>query len=157
MKTEIGDRGRLNHITVISLSTTNPQWVQNDCMVISWIINNNDHDLVEYFVDYTTSTRTLWTRIHFILGPVPLPPVDKTIQREVVRGRSIVEKTSSGFDPLENQKPEKTNQNQDLKENSKILNKGTGNLQGVTDSTTTTIHAELKVENNEKKGHNYSN
>ena len=123
-------------------------------MVISWIINNIDRDLVEYFLDYITSTQDLWTRIHFILGPVPLPPVDETIQREISRGKSKVEKTSSGFNPSENQKPEKTNQNQDLKEKSKILNKGTGNLLGVTDSTTTRIHAELKAENNEKKGLN---
>ena len=66
----------------------------------------------------------------------------------------MVENTSSGFYSSENQKPEKTNQNQDLKENSKILYKGISNLLGVTDSTTTTVHAELKVENNEKKGLN---
>ena len=108
MKTEIGDRGRLNHIIAISPSTANPQWVQNDYMVISWIINNIDCDLVEYFLDYTTSAQDLWTRIHFILGPVPLPPVDETIQREVARGR--IEKTSSGFNPSENQNPDlKTN------------------------------------------------
>ena len=41
---------------------------------------------------------------------VPLPPVDETIQREVARGRSMVEKTSWGFNPSENQKPNlKTN------------------------------------------------
>ena len=28
IKTKIGDRGRLNHINAISLSTTNPHWVQ---------------------------------------------------------------------------------------------------------------------------------
>ena len=107
MKTEFSDRGRLNHITAIFPSTTNLQWVQNDCMVISWIINNIDRDLVEYFLDYTTSARDLWTRIYFILGPVPLPPVDETIQREVARGRCMVEKTSSRFNPSENQKPKK--------------------------------------------------
>ena len=105
MKTEIGDRVRFNHITTMSLSTT-LSWVQNDCMVISWIINNIDHDFVEYFLDYTTSARDLWTIIHFILRPVLLPPVDETIQCEVVRGRNMVEKTSSEFNPSQDQNPD---------------------------------------------------
>ena len=106
MRTEICDRGRLNHITTIPPSTTNPQWVQNDCMVISWIINNIGRNLVEYFLDYITSAWDLWTRIHFILGSVSLPPIDETIQREVTRRRSMVEKTLSEFNPSENPKPD---------------------------------------------------
>ena len=101
MKTEICDWGKLNHITAISPSTTttNQQWVKNDCIVISWIIKNIDRDLIEYFLNYTTSAQDLWTRIHFILGPVTLPAVDETVQREVVRRKSMVEKTSLEFNP----------------------------------------------------------
>ena len=73
-----------------------------------------------------------------------------------MRGRNIGDKEEE-----ENLKPGINNQtqnrdqdprNQDLKE--KILNKGTNNLLGFTDSTTTIntgVQGELKVENNEKK------
>ena len=88
MKTEISDRGRLNHITMVPPTTTNEQWEQNDSMVMSWIIENIDRDLVDCFLDYTTTAHELWTRIQFILGPISLPLVNEPIQREVARGRN---------------------------------------------------------------------
>ena len=78
------------------------------------------------------------------------------IQCEVAKGRNIGDKEEE-----ENSKPRIHNQtqsrdqdprNQGLKE--KILKKGTDNLLGVTDSTTTIntgVHGELTVENNEKE------
>ena len=121
---------------------------------MSWILACINFDIIDLVISFTTTAHELWTWIHTLYEPISLPPVNGTIQREVARGRSMVEKTLSGFNPSENQKSDKPNQTQDLKENSKILNKCTGNLLGVTDSTTTTIHAKLKDENIEKKGLN---
>ena len=88
MKTEISGRGRLNQITMVPTTTTNEQCEQNDSMVMSWIIENIDRDLVDCFLDYTTTAHELWTRIQFILGPISLPLVNEPIQREVARGRN---------------------------------------------------------------------
>ena len=63
MKIEIGDRGRLNHIIIVPLTTTTEQWEQNDNMVMSWIVENIDRDLTECFLDYTSTAHELWTRI----------------------------------------------------------------------------------------------
>ena len=87
--TEIGDQGRFNHITIIPPTTTTEQWEQNDSMVMSWIIENIDRDLIKCFLDYTTTAHELCTRRQLILGPVSLPPVNDPIQREVARGRNI--------------------------------------------------------------------
>ena len=78
MKTEISDRGRLKHITMVPPTTTN-EWEQNDCIVMSWIIENIDRDLTYCFLDYTNTAHELWTRIQFILGPISLPPVNEPI------------------------------------------------------------------------------
>ena len=59
IKTEISDRGRLNHITIVPPTTTNEQWEQNDSMVMSWIIKNIDRDLIERFLDYPTTAHEL--------------------------------------------------------------------------------------------------
>ena len=88
MKTEIDDRGKLNHITIVPPTTKNEQWKQNDSMVMSWIIENIDRDHIKCFLDYATSAHELWTKIQFILGPILLPLVNDPIQREVERGRN---------------------------------------------------------------------
>ena len=58
MQIAIGGRGRLNHIIVNPISPDDPeyqQWAQKDSMVISWIIENIDGDLVNQFLDYKTA------------------------------------------------------------------------------------------------------
>ena len=49
---------RLNHITTAPPSPTDPsytQWKQIDSLVFSWLISNISSDLVNQFLDYTTS------------------------------------------------------------------------------------------------------
>uniref|UniRef100_A0A3Q7F038 GAG-pre-integrase domain-containing protein n=1 Tax=Solanum lycopersicum TaxID=4081 RepID=A0A3Q7F038_SOLLC len=70
MQIAIGGRGRLNHIIVNPISPDNPeyqQWAQKDSMVISWIIENIDGDLVNQFLDYKTA-RDLWKGIETLLS-----------------------------------------------------------------------------------------
>ena len=62
MHVAIGGRGRgrgwLNHITAIPPPPSDPnyvQWEQRDAMVISWIIENIDGEIVNQFLDYTTA------------------------------------------------------------------------------------------------------
>ena len=70
MQIAIGGRGRLNHIIVNPISPDDPeyqQWAQKDLMVISWIIENIDGDLVNQFLDYKTA-RDLWKGIETLLS-----------------------------------------------------------------------------------------
>ena len=70
MHVAIGGRGRLSHITAVPPPPSNPyyvQWEQRDDMVISWIIENIDGEIVNQFLDYTT-TRSLWLGIENLLG-----------------------------------------------------------------------------------------
>ena len=70
MQIAIGGRGRLNHIIVNPISPDDPeyqQWAQKDSMVISWIIENIDGDLVNQFLDYKTA-RDLWKGIETLLS-----------------------------------------------------------------------------------------
>ena len=58
MHVTIGGRRRLSHITAgpPPLSDLNlNQWEQRDAMVISWIIENIDGDIVNQFLDHTTA------------------------------------------------------------------------------------------------------
>ena len=70
MQIAIGGRGRLNHIIINPISPDDPeyqQWAQKDSMVISWIIENIDGDLVNQFWDYKTA-RDLWKGIETLLS-----------------------------------------------------------------------------------------
>ena len=70
MHVAIGGRGRLNHITVGPPPPSDPnytQWEQRDAMVIAWIIENIDGDIVNQFLDYTTA-HSLWQGIESLLG-----------------------------------------------------------------------------------------
>uniref|UniRef100_A0A803L9R4 GAG-pre-integrase domain-containing protein n=1 Tax=Chenopodium quinoa TaxID=63459 RepID=A0A803L9R4_CHEQI len=70
MQIAIGGRGRLNHIIANPVSLDDPeyqQWAQRDSMVLSWIIENIDGDLVNQFLDYKTA-RDLWKGIETLLS-----------------------------------------------------------------------------------------
>ena len=62
MHLAISSRGRLNHIITTTTSTTDPEyqlWSQINSMVMSWIIENIEANLVNQFLDYTI-VRDLW-------------------------------------------------------------------------------------------------
>ena len=66
----IDGRGRLNHIIDAPLEPTASnylQWIQRDSVVLSWIIANIDSDLVNQFLNYTT-TWDLWKGIETFLS-----------------------------------------------------------------------------------------
>ena len=66
----IGGRGRLNHIKAEPVPPTDSeyqQWAQKDSMVLSWIIENIEGDLVNQFLDYTIA-RELWKGIETLLS-----------------------------------------------------------------------------------------
>ena len=70
MHVAIGGRGRLSHITAAPPTSSDPnyaQWEQRDAMVISWIIENIDGEIVNQFLDYTTA-QSLWLGIESLLG-----------------------------------------------------------------------------------------
>ena len=61
MHLAISGRGQLSHITADPSPSTDPeysQWSQRDSMIISWIIENIDTEVVNQFLDYA-STRDL--------------------------------------------------------------------------------------------------
>ena len=124
-------------------------------MAISWILASLEPIIIDCVLDYTTA-HELWTWIHTFFRPISLPSVNDPIQCEVAKGRNIGNKEEEENLKLginnQTQNRDQDPRNQGL--NEKILNKGTDNLLGVTDSTTTTntsVHGELKVENNEKE------
>ena len=70
MHVAIGGRGRLSHITARPPPLSDPnynQWAQKDAMVIAWIIENINGDIVNQFLDYTTA-HSLWQGIEGLLG-----------------------------------------------------------------------------------------
>ena len=70
MHVAIGGQGRLSHITAAPPTFSDPnyaQWEQRDAMVISWIIENIDGEIVNQFLDYTTA-QSLWLGIESLLG-----------------------------------------------------------------------------------------
>ena len=70
MHVAIGGRGWLSHITAGPPPPLDPnyiQWEQRDDMVIAWIIENIDGEIVNQFLDYTTA-HSLWQGIESILG-----------------------------------------------------------------------------------------
>ena len=65
MKLAISGRDRLNHIIDDSPSTNDPaynQWIKSDSIVILWISENIDSDLVNQYLDFPTA-KTLWQGI----------------------------------------------------------------------------------------------
>lgn len=70
MHVAIGGRGWLSHITTAPPPSTDPdfaQWEQLDAMVIAWIIENIDGEIVNHFLDYTVA-HSLWQGIEGLLG-----------------------------------------------------------------------------------------
>ncbi|KAL0341715.1 UNVERIFIED_CONTAM: hypothetical protein Scaly_1834100 [Sesamum calycinum] len=57
------------------------QWVRNDCMVTSWILNSISKEIVETFL-YVNSARELWTELETHFGECNGPLVYQ-IQREI--------------------------------------------------------------------------
>ena len=70
MQIAINIRGKLKHITgepPLSTDSEYPQGARHDSMVISWIIENIDADIVNQFIDYTIA-RDLWQGIENLLS-----------------------------------------------------------------------------------------
>ena len=70
MQIAINSRGKLNHITNEPSKITDsnyPQWARHDSIVISWIIENIDAEIVNQFIDYNTA-RDLWQGIENLLN-----------------------------------------------------------------------------------------
>ena len=58
MHVAIGGQGRLSRVTAGHPQPSEPnytQWELRDAMVIAWIIENIDGDIVNQFLDYTTA------------------------------------------------------------------------------------------------------
>ena len=64
MKVELGDRGMLNHITVIPPTIVTPQWKQNDARVMSRILACINSNIIDLVISFTTTAHELWTWIH---------------------------------------------------------------------------------------------
>ena len=65
MHLTISGRGRLNHIIDDPPSKIDPaynQWTRSDSIVISWILENIDSDLVNRYLDFPTA-KALWQGI----------------------------------------------------------------------------------------------
>ena len=65
MHLAISGRGRLNHIIDDPPSKIDPaynQWTRSDSIVISWILENIDSDLVNRYLDFPTA-KALWQGI----------------------------------------------------------------------------------------------
>ncbi|CAO2839435.1 unnamed protein product [Amaranthus hypochondriacus] len=65
MQLAINGRGKLKHIIADPPAKTDPeysQWTRYDSVVISWILENIDTNLVNQFLDYPTA-RSLWLGI----------------------------------------------------------------------------------------------
>ena len=58
---------------------------------MSWILACIYSDIIDLVISFTTTAHELWTWIHTLYGPISLPPVNSTIQREVTRGSNIEE------------------------------------------------------------------
>ena len=70
MQISINIRDKLNHITNEPSKITDPnypQWARHDSIVISWIIENIDAEIVNQFIDYNTA-RDLWQGIENLLN-----------------------------------------------------------------------------------------
>ena len=65
MHLAISGRGKLKHITTDPPATKDSsfrKWAQNDSIVISWIVENIDAELVNQYLDYPKA-RDLWKGI----------------------------------------------------------------------------------------------
>ena len=70
IKQEIADRWRLNQIIAAPPENKDPQWIQNDALVMSWIFYTFDTTIANAVLDHTTSAHELWTSISTFLGSV---------------------------------------------------------------------------------------
>ena len=70
MHLAISGRGQLNHVIVEPPPKTDPrysQWARYDLIVITWIIENIDPELVNQFFDFPTA-KTLWDGIETLFS-----------------------------------------------------------------------------------------
>lgn len=89
MHIALGARDRLNHITDDPPPKTDPDqknWTQKDALVISWIIDNINPDLVRQFLDYPTA-RELWKGLErtFSSGSDELQIFDLTVKTNTLK------------------------------------------------------------------------
>ena len=58
---------------------------------MSWILACIKPDIIDLVISCTTTAHELWTWIHTLYGPISLPPMNDTIEREVERGSNVEE------------------------------------------------------------------
>ncbi|CAO2827852.1 unnamed protein product [Amaranthus hypochondriacus] len=85
----LSGRSKLNHIIASPPTPNEPEyvkWTQQDAIVISWIIENIETDLVNQFLDYPTA-RDLWQGIESIYsnGQDGLQIYDLTVKANTMR------------------------------------------------------------------------
>ncbi|XP_057540778.1 uncharacterized protein LOC130818633 [Amaranthus tricolor] len=92
----ISGRDRLNHIIDDPPSTNDPvysQWIKRDSIVISWILENIDSDLVNQYLDFPTA-KALWQGIEtlFSSGRDGLQIFDLTVKaNKIQQGTDTIE------------------------------------------------------------------
>ena len=92
----ISGRDLLNHIIDDPLSKNDPaynQWTRSDSIVISWILENINPDLVNQYLDFPTA-KTLWQGIEtpYSSGRDGLQIFDLTVKtNKIQQGTNIIE------------------------------------------------------------------
>ena len=96
MHLAISGRDRLNHIIDDPPSTNDPaysQWIKRDSIVISWILENIDSDLVNQYLDFPTA-KALWQGIETLYnsGRDGLQIFDLTVKtNKIQQGTDTIE------------------------------------------------------------------
>ncbi|CAO2826349.1 unnamed protein product [Amaranthus hypochondriacus] len=85
----ISGRGKLNHIIANPPQPNDPgytTWTQQDAIVVSWIIENIETDMVNNFLDYPTA-RDLWKGIEILYssGQDELQVYDLTVRANIMK------------------------------------------------------------------------
>lgn len=85
----IDGRGRLKHITAPpprKEDSTYEQWRQSDSIVLTWILENIEADIVNQYIDYPTAW-DLWKGIEstYSSGQDPLQIYDLTVKANNLR------------------------------------------------------------------------
>ena len=92
MHLAISGRGREEHLTTAPPPVTapeRPKWAQKDAIVISWILDNIESELVNQFLDYPTA-RDLWQGIETLYssGRDGLQTFDLSVKASMLRQES---------------------------------------------------------------------
>ncbi|XP_057526492.1 uncharacterized protein LOC130805723 [Amaranthus tricolor] len=114
MQIAINSRGKLNHITNEPSKITDPNYPQcapHDSIVISWIIENIDAEIVNQFIDYNTA-RDLWQEIENLLNSghdelqiYDLSSIAATLRQEINTIETYFEKLSMLWKEIDGRMP----------------------------------------------------